>query len=255
MRPSSGEWPEHAASPEQGSAVVEFVFLSALLMVPLVYFIITVGQIQGGSFAVVGAADQAAKVYVAQPDAASGRAAAEQAVLLALADYGQPAGNATRRHPLRACRLPGSRLGGDSHRPPHRAPAVCAVQRRTASEREPAQRVGNPTGGQVPVSGAPGRAARRPPAGGTGAGAEHRLHADCPAGRHRRHGGLQRLPRTQETALPRGRRLGGRRGQLHPRPAGQLPAAHRPPSSAGRGFAAPPSTIWAATARSTASAA
>jgi Flp pilus assembly protein TadG len=73
---------------EQGSAVVEFTFLSLLLMVPLVYFIITVGQIQAGSFAVVGAADQAAKVFVAQPDAASGRAAAEQAVLLALADYG-----------------------------------------------------------------------------------------------------------------------------------------------------------------------
>src|SRR6478752_7581365 len=94
MRPSSVEWPEHGASPEQGNAVVEFVFLSLLLMVPLVYFIITVGQIQGGSFAVVGAADQAAKVYVAQPDAARARAAAEQAVLLALADYGQPADNA-----------------------------------------------------------------------------------------------------------------------------------------------------------------
>jgi hypothetical protein len=80
---------------ERGSAVVEFTFLSLLLMVPLVYFIITVGQIQGGSFAVVGAADQAAKVYVAQPDAASGRAAAEQAVLLALADYGHPADNAS----------------------------------------------------------------------------------------------------------------------------------------------------------------
>ncbi len=110
MRPSSVEWPEHGASPEQGSAVVEFVFLSALLMVPLVYFIITVGQIQGGSFAVVGAADQAAKVYVAQPDAASGRAAAEQAVLLALADYGQPAENATvdtRCEPA-DCLAPGS---------------------------------------------------------------------------------------------------------------------------------------------------
>lgn len=80
---------------ERGSAVVEFTFLSLLLMVPLVYFIITVGQIQGGSFAVVGAADQAAKVYVAQPDAASGRSAAEQAVLLALADYGHPADNAS----------------------------------------------------------------------------------------------------------------------------------------------------------------
>lgn len=79
---------------ERGSAVVEFTFLALLLMVPLVYFIITVGQIQGGAFAVVGAADQAAKVYVSQPDAESGRTAAEQAVMLALADYGHPADNA-----------------------------------------------------------------------------------------------------------------------------------------------------------------
>lgn len=80
---------------ERGSAVVEFTFLSFLLMVPVVYFIITLGQLQGGSFAVVGAADQAAKVFVAQPDAAGGRAAAEQAVRLALADYGLPADNAS----------------------------------------------------------------------------------------------------------------------------------------------------------------
>jgi Flp pilus assembly protein TadG len=73
---------------EQGSAVVEFTFLALLLMVPLVYFIITMGQIQGGSFAVVGAADQAAKVYVAQPDSSSAEAAAEQAVAIALADFG-----------------------------------------------------------------------------------------------------------------------------------------------------------------------
>ncbi|MFE4542120.1 hypothetical protein [Arthrobacter sp. NPDC056727] len=79
---------------QRGSAVVEFTFLGLLLMVPVVYFIITVGQIQGGSFGVVGAADQAAKVFVAQPDASSGRAAAEQAAMVALADYGQPAGNA-----------------------------------------------------------------------------------------------------------------------------------------------------------------
>nr|WP_217509039.1 hypothetical protein [Pseudarthrobacter sp. C4D7] len=57
-------------------------------MVPLVYFVITVGQIQGGSFAVVGAADQAVKVYVAQPDASSAQAAAERAVALALSDFG-----------------------------------------------------------------------------------------------------------------------------------------------------------------------
>jgi Flp pilus assembly protein TadG len=79
---------------EQGSAVVEFTFLALLLMVPLVYFVITVGQIQGGSFAVVGAADQAAKVYVAQADAATAQAAAEQAVALALSDFGHEASQA-----------------------------------------------------------------------------------------------------------------------------------------------------------------
>lgn len=79
---------------ERGSAVVEFTFLALLLMVPLVYFVITVGQIQGGSFAVVGAADQAAKVYVAQSDSSTAQAAAEQAVALALSDFGHQADRA-----------------------------------------------------------------------------------------------------------------------------------------------------------------
>ena len=91
----AGGTPEATGDGQRGSAVVEFTFLGLLLMVPVVYFIITVGQIQGGSFAVVGAADQAAKVFVAQPDASSGRAAAEQAATVALADYGHPAGNAS----------------------------------------------------------------------------------------------------------------------------------------------------------------
>lgn len=90
------EEPEVSGSgSEHGSAVVEFTFLALLLMVPLVYFIITVGQIQGASFAVVGAADQAAKVYTAQPDGASAQAAAEQAVAIALADFGHSPDQAT----------------------------------------------------------------------------------------------------------------------------------------------------------------
>nr|WP_306924449.1 hypothetical protein [Arthrobacter globiformis] len=97
LRAHGGRRPENLGGDDgqRGSAVVEFTFLGLLLMVPVVYFIITVGQIQGGSFAVVGAADQAAKVFVTQPAASSGRAAAEQATMLALADYGHPAGNAS----------------------------------------------------------------------------------------------------------------------------------------------------------------
>lgn len=87
-RLSAAQGQEDREEHERGSAVVEFTFLGLLLMVPLVYFVITVGQIQGGSFAVVGAADQAAKVYVAQPDEPTAQAAAEQAVSIALADFG-----------------------------------------------------------------------------------------------------------------------------------------------------------------------
>ncbi|WP_395797512.1 hypothetical protein [Arthrobacter sp. FW306-04-A] len=75
--------------------MVEFTLLSLLLMVPVVYFIVTVGQIQGGSFAVVGAADQAAKVYVTRNEASQGRVAAEQAAALTLADFGHSARRAT----------------------------------------------------------------------------------------------------------------------------------------------------------------
>ncbi|MFI2563242.1 hypothetical protein [Paenarthrobacter sp. NPDC018779] len=67
---------------------MEFILLGLLLMVPLIYFVVTVGQIQGGMFAVVGAADQAAKAYVQQTEPAAARAAAEEAALVAATDYG-----------------------------------------------------------------------------------------------------------------------------------------------------------------------
>lgn len=80
--------PHQEQEVQGGNATVEFTFLALLLMVPVVYFVVTVGQIQGGSFAVVGAADQAAKVFVTQGDPASARIAAERSVLLALKDHG-----------------------------------------------------------------------------------------------------------------------------------------------------------------------
>jgi Flp pilus assembly protein TadG len=73
---------------EHGSAVVEFVFLGVLLLVPVVYLVLTVGRLQGGSFAVVGAADQAAKVYVDAPTPEDADARAREAVRVALADFG-----------------------------------------------------------------------------------------------------------------------------------------------------------------------
>ena len=73
---------------ERGSAVVEFVFLGLVLLVPVIYFVLTVGQLQAGSFAVVGAADQAAKIYVTAGSAPDATAQARQAALLVLNDFG-----------------------------------------------------------------------------------------------------------------------------------------------------------------------
>ncbi|MEA5456037.1 hypothetical protein SPF06_14975 [Sinomonas sp. JGH33] len=73
---------------ESGGAAVEFVMLGALLMVPIVYFILGVGILQGASFAAAGAADHAAKVFVRAENPVSGQAAAEAALRMAVADFG-----------------------------------------------------------------------------------------------------------------------------------------------------------------------
>ena len=73
---------------EDGSAAVEFVFLGVLLLIPLIYLIITAGQVQGAAYAMVGAADHAAKVYAAAPPGGTPHEQATAAAELALADFG-----------------------------------------------------------------------------------------------------------------------------------------------------------------------
>jgi hypothetical protein len=73
---------------EAGSAVLEFTFLGLMLLVPVVYLVLIIAQLQGGSFAVVGAADQAAKVFASSATAADAERRAQQAATLAVADFG-----------------------------------------------------------------------------------------------------------------------------------------------------------------------
>lgn len=94
---------------EEGSAIVEFIFLSVLLMIPVVYLVLTLGQLQGGAYAVVGAADQAAKVYVGNGDESGSQQAAEQAVILAVEDMGFAAADAQLQITCAGdCSAPGS---------------------------------------------------------------------------------------------------------------------------------------------------
>ena len=79
-------------SGEGGSAVVEFVFLTVLLMVPLIYLVMTLARIQAGAYAVSSAAREAGRAYVTaeQGDRAEARALA--AARIAFEDQGFGAG-------------------------------------------------------------------------------------------------------------------------------------------------------------------
>ncbi|KHL04984.1 hypothetical protein [Sinomonas humi] len=75
--------------------MVEFVVLGALLLVPVVYFVLTIGILQAAAYAAVGAADHAAKAFAAAPDISAARLRAEESVRVAVADFGMGAGSAT----------------------------------------------------------------------------------------------------------------------------------------------------------------
>jgi Flp pilus assembly protein TadG len=51
------------AGDDTGNAIVEFVYLAVLLMVPLVYVLLTVFRVQGAAYAVSSAAREAGRVY------------------------------------------------------------------------------------------------------------------------------------------------------------------------------------------------
>ena len=72
---------------ERGSALVEVTWLSLLLLVPLVYVLLSVFAVQGGSFAVSGAARAAARAYSLAPDEASATDQARAAAAVVLDDH------------------------------------------------------------------------------------------------------------------------------------------------------------------------
>jgi Flp pilus assembly protein TadG len=72
---------------QRGSALVEVTWLSILLLMPLLYVMLAVFDVQRASFAATSAARQAARAYVLSPTEAAAPARAGAAAELALADY------------------------------------------------------------------------------------------------------------------------------------------------------------------------
>ena len=73
---------------DAGSAVVEFLGVSLLLMVPLVYLVLTLGKVQAAVFASEGAAREAGRIVVRAATFEEGVVRARGAVELAFQDQG-----------------------------------------------------------------------------------------------------------------------------------------------------------------------
>lgn len=96
---------------ERGSALVELTWLGLLLLVPLLWIVLSVFEVQRGAFAVSGAARAAGRAYSLAPSDAIGQARAQAAARQVLVDHGigeVPLGMAVTCVPAGDCHAPGS---------------------------------------------------------------------------------------------------------------------------------------------------
>ena len=97
---------------QRGTAIVEFVWLAILLLVPLLYVVLAVFDAQRTSYAASAAARSATRAFVTSPDQASGYARAQAAARLAFGDQGIESADFTLtitcRPDPRQCLTPGS---------------------------------------------------------------------------------------------------------------------------------------------------
>lgn len=77
-----------AVRDEGGSALIEFVGLAVLLLVPLLYLLLSVFAVQRAAFAVTQAAREAGRAYATSPSLAQARSRATYAAELALTSQG-----------------------------------------------------------------------------------------------------------------------------------------------------------------------
>ena len=73
---------------EEGSALVEFVWLGIILLVPLVWIVLSVFEVQRGAFAVTSGARSAARAFSLADNDAVGEQRARSAIRQALDDQG-----------------------------------------------------------------------------------------------------------------------------------------------------------------------
>lgn len=79
---------DHDSRDDSGSAIIEFVFVAVVVMVPLVYLIVAVAVVQRSQLATSDAARSVGRAYATSPTPAQAMPRARAALHLALADQG-----------------------------------------------------------------------------------------------------------------------------------------------------------------------
>lgn len=92
---------------DDGNALVEFTYLAVLLMVPLVYVLLTVFQVQRAAFGVTEAARSAGRAYATAETPAQAALRAQEAADLAMRDQIPGYGTARVSYPDPPALVPG----------------------------------------------------------------------------------------------------------------------------------------------------
>lgn len=110
MRPAT-RWRDRVAC-DDGTAVVEFVVLAVLVLVPLLYVVMCVARVQAAAYAATQAVREAGRVYVTAESVAQAAQRAGTAARLAVSDQGfeLPAGALSVTCAGGACLSPGSQV-------------------------------------------------------------------------------------------------------------------------------------------------
>jgi Flp pilus assembly protein TadG len=75
---------------DDGSAIIEFIFVAVVVMVPLVYVIVAVSVVQRSQLAVTQGARDIGRAFATSPSAGQAAPRSDAALRLALADQGLP---------------------------------------------------------------------------------------------------------------------------------------------------------------------
>lgn len=100
---------------DAGNAIVEFIVVGVLVIVPLVYVVVTVMTVQAAASASAAAAREAARAFTTADNAVAGQARAQQAAEVAFVDHGftLPAGALRLSCGGAACLAPGGTVHVD----------------------------------------------------------------------------------------------------------------------------------------------